>query len=311
MFKERRCNTQAELLAAGCRLESVVVMESSFEITEVPRVGARGRLGGPSSRPAAYRALWGPLAELSGRSVRSGEILQPCVPLPWAQERQIDTTLRRSQVAPQALRVRLRPGEERRFELQVFEPLESPMDLYILMDFSNSMSDDLDNLKKMGQDLGMEWGRAWRWCPPPNPHQLLGRPGLRLAIPTPQARTGLLSTPRTPSSRSQRRALARPPVVTQQHRGGPRWVGPRPPLVLFGFFGCTVSHGLWDLNTLTRGQTCAPAVEAQSPSHWTARKRPPLVLTRRVPAAMRLRLSPSLTDGWLNSPPAPSNLLHA
>ncbi|KAM9750078.1 integrin beta-4 isoform 2-T2 [Dama dama] len=102
VFKERRCNTQAELLAAGCRLESMVVMESSFEITE---------------------------------------------------ERQIDTTLRRSQVAPQALRVRLRPGEERRFELQVFEPLESPMDLYILMDFSNSMSDDLDNLKKMGQDL--------------------------------------------------------------------------------------------------------------------------------------------------------------
>ncbi|XP_055264556.1 integrin beta-4 isoform X3 [Moschus berezovskii] len=102
VFKERRCNTQAELLAAGCRLESVVVMESSFEITE---------------------------------------------------ERQIDTTLHRSQVCPQALRVWLRPGEERHFELQVFEPLESPMDLYILMDFSNSMSDDLDNLKKMGQDL--------------------------------------------------------------------------------------------------------------------------------------------------------------
>lgn len=43
MFKERRCNTQAELLAAGCRLESVVVMESSFEITEVPGVRGRGR----------------------------------------------------------------------------------------------------------------------------------------------------------------------------------------------------------------------------------------------------------------------------
>uniref|UniRef100_A0A8C3YTS6 Integrin beta n=1 Tax=Catagonus wagneri TaxID=51154 RepID=A0A8C3YTS6_9CETA len=102
MFKERRCNTQAELVAAGCRLDSMVVMESSFEITE---------------------------------------------------ETQIDTTLRRSQVSPQGLRVRLRPGEERHFELQVFEPQESPMDLYILMDFSNSMSDDLDNLKKMGQDL--------------------------------------------------------------------------------------------------------------------------------------------------------------
>lgn len=36
---------------------------------------------------------------------------------------------------------------------KVFEPLESPVDLYILMDFSNSMSDDLDNLKQMGQNL--------------------------------------------------------------------------------------------------------------------------------------------------------------
>ncbi|XP_075415567.1 integrin beta-4 [Tenrec ecaudatus] len=102
MFKEQRCNTQAELLAAGCRQESIVVMESSFEITE---------------------------------------------------ETHIDTTLRRSQVSPQGLRVRLRPGEERHFQLEVFEPWESPVDLYILMDFSNSMSDDLANLKQMGQNL--------------------------------------------------------------------------------------------------------------------------------------------------------------
>lgn len=81
--------------------------------------------------------------------------------LPWSQETQIDTTLRRSQVSPQALRVRLRPGEERLFELEVFEPRESPVDLYILMDFSNSMSDDLDNLKQMGQHLGTA-GPAWR-----------------------------------------------------------------------------------------------------------------------------------------------------
>lgn len=64
-------------------------------------------------------------------------------------------------MSPQALQVRLRPGEERRFELEVFEPLESPVDLYILMDFSNSMSDDLDNLKQMGQHLGTA-GPAWR-----------------------------------------------------------------------------------------------------------------------------------------------------
>ncbi|KAM7334592.1 hypothetical protein ACRRTK_007912 [Alexandromys fortis] len=102
LFKERRCNTQAELLAAGCRGESILVMESSLDITE---------------------------------------------------NTQIDTTLHRSQVSPQGLQVRLRPGEERSFVFKVFEPLESPMDLYILMDFSNSMSDDLDNLKQMGQNL--------------------------------------------------------------------------------------------------------------------------------------------------------------
>lgn len=101
-FKDRRCGTREELVAAGCRQESLVVMESSLDITE---------------------------------------------------ESQIDTTLRRSQVSPQGLRARLRPGEERFFDLEVFEPLESPVDLYILMDFSNSMSDDLDNLKQMGQNL--------------------------------------------------------------------------------------------------------------------------------------------------------------
>lgn len=103
---------------------------------------------------------WGPLCPLAELRVPHQIWRDPpagCSPLPWTQETQIDTTLRRSQVSPQGLRVRLRPGEERHFELQVFEPQESPMDLYILMDFSNSMSDDLDNLKKMGQDLGTVW----------------------------------------------------------------------------------------------------------------------------------------------------------
>uniref|UniRef100_U3BJ48 Integrin beta n=1 Tax=Callithrix jacchus TaxID=9483 RepID=U3BJ48_CALJA len=108
MFRDRRCNTRAELLASGCQRESIMVMESSFQITE---------------------------------------------------ETQIDTTLHRSQISPQGLRVRLRPGEEQHFELEVFEPLESPVDLYILMDFSNSMSDDLDNLKKMGQNLAQVLSR--------------------------------------------------------------------------------------------------------------------------------------------------------
>lgn len=67
----------------------------------------------------------------------------------------INTLLKQSQVRPQALSMELLPGEEREVELDVFQPEKGPLDLYILMDFSNSMNDDLDNLKSMGKDLGM------------------------------------------------------------------------------------------------------------------------------------------------------------
>lgn len=50
--------------------------------------------------------------------------------------------------------MRMRAGEEHTFQYRVFEPLDTPVDLYILMDFSYSMSDDLENLKKMGDNLG-------------------------------------------------------------------------------------------------------------------------------------------------------------
>uniref|UniRef100_A0A8C9MGL4 Integrin beta n=1 Tax=Serinus canaria TaxID=9135 RepID=A0A8C9MGL4_SERCA len=62
-------------------------------------------------------------------------------------------TLKRTQVSPQAMYMRLRAGEEMSFNMDVFQPKESPVDLYILMDFSYSMSDDLDNLKSMGHNL--------------------------------------------------------------------------------------------------------------------------------------------------------------
>ncbi|NXT55222.1 ITB4 protein, partial [Pluvianellus socialis] len=65
----------------------------------------------------------------------------------------INTFLKRTQVSPQSMSMRLRAGEEMSFNMDVFQPLESPVDLYILMDFSYSMSDDLDNLKSMGQKL--------------------------------------------------------------------------------------------------------------------------------------------------------------
>ncbi|KAH0629498.1 hypothetical protein JD844_011600, partial [Phrynosoma platyrhinos] len=69
------------------------------------------------------------------------------------QEFSIDTSLKKTQVSPQNIAMRLRAGEEISFSMDVFEPLESPVDLYILMDFSYSMSNDLDNLKQMGQQL--------------------------------------------------------------------------------------------------------------------------------------------------------------
>ncbi|XP_062855505.1 integrin beta-4 isoform X2 [Trichomycterus rosablanca] len=66
---------------------------------------------------------------------------------------QINKNLKHSQVAAQMIKMTLVPGEEREIEMEVFEPARGPLDLYILMDFSNSMSDDLDNLKRMGDEL--------------------------------------------------------------------------------------------------------------------------------------------------------------
>ncbi|KAM4691201.1 LOW QUALITY PROTEIN: integrin beta-4 [Rhinophrynus dorsalis] len=69
------------------------------------------------------------------------------------QNVKISKLIERTQVSPQLMSMRLRAGEEVTFDLHVYEPLDTPVDLYILMDFSYSMSDDLDNLKRMGQDL--------------------------------------------------------------------------------------------------------------------------------------------------------------
>ncbi|XP_060788647.1 integrin beta-4 isoform X2 [Neoarius graeffei] len=69
------------------------------------------------------------------------------------QNNMINKAIKYSQVAPQKMRMTMLPGEEQYVEMEVFEPQRGPLDLYILMDFSNSMSDDLDNLKKMGDQL--------------------------------------------------------------------------------------------------------------------------------------------------------------
>uniref|UniRef100_A0A3Q4HCM4 Integrin beta n=1 Tax=Neolamprologus brichardi TaxID=32507 RepID=A0A3Q4HCM4_NEOBR len=65
----------------------------------------------------------------------------------------IDVNLQKSQVSPQSTMMTFLPGEEKNMTVQVFAPEKGPLDLYILMDFSNSMEDDLTNLKNMGKDL--------------------------------------------------------------------------------------------------------------------------------------------------------------
>uniref|UniRef100_A0A3Q3GEB8 Integrin beta n=1 Tax=Labrus bergylta TaxID=56723 RepID=A0A3Q3GEB8_9LABR len=69
------------------------------------------------------------------------------------ENRQINMKLQQSQVSPQQMSMSFLPGEQRLVDVEVFAPTKGPLDLYILMDFSNSMADDLDNLKRMGQEL--------------------------------------------------------------------------------------------------------------------------------------------------------------
>uniref|UniRef100_A0A8C1MUW0 Integrin beta n=1 Tax=Cyprinus carpio TaxID=7962 RepID=A0A8C1MUW0_CYPCA len=75
------------------------------------------------------------------------------------QNTTINKSLTYSQVAPQLMSMTLLPGEEKVVEMEVFEPARGPLDLYILMDFSNSMSDDLANLKRMGDQLAKLVGK--------------------------------------------------------------------------------------------------------------------------------------------------------
>lgn len=71
-----------------------------------------------------------------------------------SQKQQINMRLEQSQVSPQLVAMSFLPGEEKMVDVEVFAPNKGPLDLYILMDFSNSMADDLISLKNMGKRLG-------------------------------------------------------------------------------------------------------------------------------------------------------------
>ncbi|KAJ4940192.1 hypothetical protein JOQ06_026501 [Pogonophryne albipinna] len=69
------------------------------------------------------------------------------------KNQKINMALSQSQVSPQMMTMSFLPGEEKTVDVEVFAPTKGPLDLYILMDFSNSMADDLDSLKSMGERL--------------------------------------------------------------------------------------------------------------------------------------------------------------
>lgn len=71
-----------------------------------------------------------------------------------SKKEQINMRIQQSQVSPQLMSMSFLPGEEKMVDVEVFAPTKGPLDLYILMDFSNSMADDLNNLKRMGKELG-------------------------------------------------------------------------------------------------------------------------------------------------------------
>ena len=66
---------------------------------------------------------------------------------------------------------------------------------------------------------------------------------------------------------------------------------------MFGFSNCVMQtylpHGMWDLSSLTRDQTCIPCIGRQIPHHWTTRKVPSVDLTGLSPAFQSPNVPPS------------------
>lgn len=64
-----------------------------------------------------------------------------------------------TQIQPQKLHMKLRPGDSQRFTVTVKQVEDYPVDLYYLMDLSYSMKDDLAKLVTLGNDLALAMGK--------------------------------------------------------------------------------------------------------------------------------------------------------
>nr|XP_028558252.1 integrin beta-3 [Podarcis muralis] len=61
-----------------------------------------------------------------------------------------------TQMTPQKIRLHLRPDDSQTFTVQVRQVEDYPVDIYYLMDLSNSMKDDLRNIQNLGTRLAIE-----------------------------------------------------------------------------------------------------------------------------------------------------------
>ncbi|GFX04058.1 integrin beta pat-3 [Trichonephila clavipes] len=60
------------------------------------------------------------------------------------------------QIKPQEIRIRLRPNTVQKLTVEFRQAVDYPIDLYYLMDLSNSMADDKEKLAKLGNQLAEE-----------------------------------------------------------------------------------------------------------------------------------------------------------
>ncbi|KAJ8024734.1 Integrin beta-1 [Holothuria leucospilota] len=71
----------------------------------------------------------------------------------YENEDDLEPTVNAIQVKPQRVKLRIRQGDTQRIQVRVRQASDYPVDLYYLMDLSHSMSDDLKNLKLLGNEL--------------------------------------------------------------------------------------------------------------------------------------------------------------
>ncbi|XP_025739266.1 integrin beta-7 isoform X2 [Callorhinus ursinus] len=96
--------------------------------------------------------------ELLARGCPPGELEEPRGRLEVLQDQPLGPGTRgegATQLAPQRVRVTLRPGEPQRLRVSFRRAEGYPVDLYYLMDLSYSMKDDLERVRQLGHALLM------------------------------------------------------------------------------------------------------------------------------------------------------------